>query len=131
MDAGVEELRTRLDTWVKRGSAFTKGKDVAVAMARLGVSKDAIVGAEHLGEIFFYEVHELYSKTLIPAGRQSRTFESIIKRAKLIVKSYTAFGACFARIVRASLSGTNEKGLNGNGDGGLQLAQSTESIRLC
>lgn len=84
-------------------------EDVAVAKAWLAIREDAIVGAEQRGDVLFHGEHELYSNKFIPAGYQSCPFESIKRRAKLIVKSCTACATCFARIVCASPNGTNEK----------------------
>lgn len=91
------EKRSKLKERVKRGLASTEPKDVAVAKEGISVRKDAIVGAEQKDELFFRVVHDMHSEKYMTAGMLSRTWKSICSLAKLIIKSSTAFGLCFAR----------------------------------
>lgn len=107
-DSAKDEARVRMENRTKRGSGFSASEDACMARAWITVSEDAVVGSEQKGDVFFRSVHDLYVNKFKPPSKPYRSFESVKKRTKLIVKSCTAFAACSARIIRAKPSGANE-----------------------
>lgn len=71
--------------------------------------EDSIVGAKKNGDMFFRAIHEIYNDKYKPRQRQRRSFESIIKRVKLVTKQCLTFSSCVARIARMNSGGRNDE----------------------
>lgn len=94
-----EERRLKMDAPVKRGSAFTELKNMAVAKDCIAVSENAIFGTDRKGDVLFRAVEVQYFTKFIPTGRPFRTVVSMKKPANLIIKS------CSVRLLPRALPG--------------------------
>lgn len=97
----------RIENRVKHGCGFSVVEYVAVAKACVADSRDAIVGAEQMGDMFFGSIHGQYSSMLKPVTASSHYMESSKKCAELLMKSCNDFAACNVQVFCWTTSGAN------------------------
>lgn len=91
-----------------RGSTFSCCEGESISNSWFTLSSDAVVSAEQKGDVSSRAVHDVYIENFNPVTRHVRSFESIRKITKLIVKVGVAFAGFVAKIITCNLSRTNE-----------------------